>query len=308
MRKAPWRLTVRTGVGVAGEGVIADLASAPLTNPAAAWRIDLPISRRAPRLLRGALAKNAPPAKSRGGGGLGPPPPQPTPPGGGDGSRSESEGWGAGHRPAPWVRTAGGGDGCRRYAPFVRRCRAEARRTASLRPTSPASAPCACRPCWASRAHCAHRRASATFLPADLEDDVADLEAMLGSEPVGVDIGDDHAFAPLPATAGGREREAEPRHVGVPARWRVFGCRARWPRAGSAIRRASARGLLLALAPDGQLHRRASGAMAPIWLARSRASLTGVPLTAVITSPAWMPALAAGLSACGSATSAPSAS
>ena len=48
------------------------------------------------------------------------------------------------------------------------------------------------------------------------------------------------------------------------------------------------------------------GAMAPICRARSRASLTAWPLTAVITSPESMPALAAGLPACGSATSAPS--
>jgi hypothetical protein len=47
------------------------------------------------------------------------------------------------------------------------------------------------------------------------------------------------------------------------------------------------------------------GAMLPICLARSLASLTGLPLTAVMTSPAMMPALVAGPSACGSATSAP---
>ena len=41
--------------------------------------------------------------------------------------------------------------------------------------------------------------------------------------------------------------------------------------------------------------------------ASSRASLTVSPLTAVITSPDSMPALAAGPFACGSATSAPSA-
>ena len=46
--------------------------------------------------------------------------------------------------------------------------------------------------------------------------------------------------------------------------------------------------------------------IAPICLARSRASLTAVLLTAVITSPERTPALAAGLPACGSVTSAPS--
>ena len=49
------------------------------------------------------------------------------------------------------------------------------------------------------------------------------------------------------------------------------------------------------------------GAMAPMRLARSRASLTVLPSTETITSPALMPALTAGLPACGSATSAPSA-
>jgi hypothetical protein len=46
--------------------------------------------------------------------------------------------------------------------------------------------------------------------------------------------------------------------------------------------------------------------MAPICLARSLASLTGAPLTLVITSPARMPALAAGPLSCGSETIAPS--
>ena len=49
----------------------------------------------------------------------------------------------------------------------------------------------------------------------------------------------------------------------------------------------------------------APGAMAPICLTRSRASLTASPFTAVMTSPERMPALAAGLSFSGSATSAP---
>ena len=49
------------------------------------------------------------------------------------------------------------------------------------------------------------------------------------------------------------------------------------------------------------------GAIMPIVRASSRASLTGVPLTAVMTSPASIPALAAGLPACGWSTIAPSA-
>ena len=45
--------------------------------------------------------------------------------------------------------------------------------------------------------------------------------------------------------------------------------------------------------------------MLPICLARSLASFTALPLTAVMTSPAMMPALAAGPFSCGSETSAP---
>ena len=50
----------------------------------------------------------------------------------------------------------------------------------------------------------------------------------------------------------------------------------------------------------------APGDSAPIFLARSRESLTASPLTAVMTSPALTPALAAGPSACASSTMAPS--
>ena len=49
------------------------------------------------------------------------------------------------------------------------------------------------------------------------------------------------------------------------------------------------------------------GAMAEISRASVRESLTAVPLTAVMTSPASMPALAAGVSALASSTSAPEA-
>ena len=49
----------------------------------------------------------------------------------------------------------------------------------------------------------------------------------------------------------------------------------------------------------------APGAKPPICVARSRGLLTELPFTAVITSRGWMPALAAGLSAIGSATNAP---
>ena len=49
------------------------------------------------------------------------------------------------------------------------------------------------------------------------------------------------------------------------------------------------------------------GAIEPIRLAKSLASLIGAPSTAVTTSPAWIPAFAAGPFGCGSATIAPSA-
>src|SRR5262249_53983551 len=52
---------------------------------------------------------------------------------------------------------------------------------------------------------------------------------------------------------------------------------------------------------------REPGAIIPILRASSRESLIAAPSTAVITSPAATPAFAAGLSVCGSATSAPSA-
>ena len=51
----------------------------------------------------------------------------------------------------------------------------------------------------------------------------------------------------------------------------------------------------------------APGAIAPIFLARSRESFTASPLTAVMTSPVLTPALAAGPSDCASSTMAPSA-
>ena len=63
--------------------------------------------------------------------------------------------------------------------------------------------------------------------------------------------------------------------------------------------------LLRALVQNRQLDG-SFGAIAPILLARSRASLTSLPSTEVMTSPASIPAFRAGLFACGSATSAPS--
>src|SRR6516165_6243844 len=50
-----------------------------------------------------------------------------------------------------------------------------------------------------------------------------------------------------------------------------------------------------------------SGAIMPMVRANSRASFTGAPLTAVMTSPDSIPAFAAGLPLCGSSTIAPAA-
>ena len=111
--------------------------------------------------------------------------------------------------------------------------------------------------------------------------------------PIGIDLGDHHAFrAAAGDLAGRRDREAEPRDIGAVLAG-VFGVPAlasRWfGSSPSAIEKVFSSPLRqtvsFAVAP---------GAMAPICLARSCASLTGAPLTAVITSPARMPALAAG--------------
>ena len=60
--------------------------------------------------------------------------------------------------------------------------------------------------------------------------------------------------------------------------------------------------LFLTLAPDGELDGRARDHRSDL-LGEIVSVLTGCPFTAVMTSPVTMPALAAGLSACGSATS-----
>ncbi len=57
------------------------------------------------------------------------------------------------------------------------------------------------------------------LLAADLEDDVAGLEALFGRSAVGIDVGDDHAFrAAARDLAGGGQRQAELGHLGAARR------------------------------------------------------------------------------------------
>src|ERR1700730_247248 len=87
------------------------------------------------------------------------------------------------------------------------------------------------------------------LLAGSLEDDVSGLEALLGREPVGVDIGDDNALAP----GLRRNRKAEPGYGGAP----LLG--ALGSDAGLALVRQVAEhdadGFLLTFSHDGQLHR-----------------------------------------------------
>ena len=146
--------------------------------------------------------------------------------------------------------------------------------------------------------------AASNRLAGDFEDHVAGREAVVGGDTGGIDAGDHHAFAAGARDARGRrQREAELAEIGavvVVLSVSALAC------CCSAIRRASAEVFSEPLCRTESLTA-VFGASAPIALARSRASLTASPSTAVITSPASMPALAAGLSSCGSATSAPSA-
>ena len=86
----------------------------------------------------------------------------------------------------------------------------------------------------------AHIGRRGDLLAADLEDDVAGLEAVLGGRAVGIDIGDDDAvLAAAGDLIGRRKRQAELRHS-VPRLARCTVPARRSPAARSAIRRASA--------------------------------------------------------------------
>src|SRR5215470_1373119 len=102
----------------------------------------------------------------------------------------------------------------------------------------------------------AHVRRGRNFLPADIEDDVAGLEAVLGGKSIGVDLGHDHPFRAAAGDLSGRsEHQAELRHVGA------AGAGVRHGGAGFAfLRQFTERqrdALLLALAPHRELDARA---------------------------------------------------
>ena len=229
---------------------------------------------------------------TRGGGGPKPTAPRPTPARRGRRMPVGVRRMGTGDWPVPLVRTAGGGDGCRRYAPFGSgAAEPERDELACPRPTSPASAPCACRPSGRRSGRLRTSAGVATFLPPTSRMTSPVLKPCSEATPSGSTLVTTTPSVPLPATCAGRsEREAEPRHVACRRQACCVGAAAR-ARAASAIRRASAR----SSSPRPCATRSASPSRrapcAPICLARSRASLTGLPLTAVITSPARMPAL-----------------
>ena len=124
-----------------------------------------------------------------------------------------------------------------------------------------------------------------------------DLQAALGRRSLGIDRGDHDALA---AGAGHfarrRDRQAEMRRAAHRA---VVCSSALWPASGSFGMLASVTSMLFC----SPLRRMSSLAVLPgamrgdLARQRSRESLTALPLTAVMTSPASMPALAAGVSA-----------
>ena len=110
------------------------------------------------------------------------------------------------------------------------------------------------------------------------------LKPCSAARPLGSTVGDHHPFGASARDVFGRsERQAELRHVAAASSARL---RRRWPAAPSASRRASR--VMVFSSPLRMMASltEAPGAIAPIFLARSRASLTALPLTAVMTSPA----------------------
>src|SRR5215470_4942933 len=162
-------------------------------------------------------------------------------------------GWGRAPGPSPLVRTAGGGDGCRRCAPFrsglAEPQRNELRRVARFHPHQNGALAVLLRVLEGT----ADVGRIGNLLAADLENDVAGLDALVGSNPIGIDLGHHHAFgAATGDLAGGYDREAEPRYIGA---LRTGGIRRRGrPRlalVGQFTER-DGEGLLLAFAPHGQ--------------------------------------------------------
>src|SRR5215469_15645280 len=125
-------------------------------------------------------------------------------------------GWGRAPGPSPLVRTAGGGDGCRRCAPFrsslAEPQRNELRRVARFHSHQDRTLAVLLRVLEGT----ADVGRTGNLLAADLENDVAGLHALVGSNPIGIDLGHHHASrAAATDLAGGDDREAEPRDVGA---------------------------------------------------------------------------------------------
>src|SRR5215467_2758903 len=119
--------------------------------------------------------------------------------------------WGRALRPAPLVRTAGGGDGCRRCAPFRLSLAQLDRDETRLLTRLHAHKDRLLAVLLGAAQRAAHIGRVGNLLARDLENDVAGLEALVGRNPVGIDIGDHYAFrAAAGDLAGGRDREAEP--------------------------------------------------------------------------------------------------
>src|SRR6266446_8414358 len=196
-----------------------------------------------------------------------PPPPRPTRSRRGATDAGTKIGWaGTGTKPVPRVRSTGGGDGCRWDAPIsfgrtpahahrrgtrpsgaAERQRDEPRALPGFHPQQNGA--------LAAGAGIAERithvRQGGNDLAANVEDDIAGLDPMLGRRTIGEDFGDDHALAPGSCpVAGRRNRHAEARQRR--SRHLAF----LWPRPRLALFRQLAESererLLLALAQDGE--------------------------------------------------------
>src|SRR6516225_5509398 len=203
-------------------------------------------------VLASGRSENAGPRNARGGG-LTRHPSTNSAPAGATDAGTKLDGMGTGAGPVPLVRTAGGGDGCRRCAPcrssLAEPQRNELRRVARLHPHEDRT--------LAVLLRVLERTADVgrigNLLAADLENDVAGLDALVGGNSVGIDLGNHHAFrAAAGDLAGGYDREAEPRHVGA---LRAGGVGHRRRARLTLVRQfteCDGEGLLLALAPYRQ--------------------------------------------------------
>src|SRR5262249_3611330 len=234
--------------------------------------------------------------------------------GGGGGGRGEVRREGEGGRAPPpgsnhrrgRGRAAGGGAGGRGCAPFAQ---ALPSRSATNFVASPdftrmriVRLPSFCASLSALRTSAG----LATFLPPTSRMTSPVLTPWSEAIPLGSTSVTTTPSEPLPATWPAGTTVRPRRRTSVPSAREEWGLVAAGPAGGSGVRPRGRERFFSALLRHTVSFGGAPGAMPPICLARSLASLTGVPLTAVITSPAMIPALAAGPFACGSATSAPS--